>query len=502
MNESDARCFTLIRALEEGDPEGGLLPLASRRAATREAAPPEHPAEVGGDPSNDGFLVRRARLLTTRLAGTHPEIARLAHPVSWRPWALALGSLLAFETGYLAAEFGPEQRLNLLSFPLVGLLLWNLFFYLLLGISAARRRYSRRRTPVPDQPVPGWFKLWRRVQSWRFTDSGATPASSAVAAFARAWTGHTAHLRTVEMRQALHGMAAALAAGLIAGLYVGGLALEYRAGWESTFLGAGTLESLLKIVFGPAAWLTGIDLPDAAHLSRIAWSSGTAGENAAPWIHLAAVTAGLFIIAPRLVLAGLAGRRAERLRNALTVYSLDGYSRPLLHAGQGGGERAVLVPLGHQPSERSLAIVRSLVSGLLGGSGRLELLAPVNYGEEQARLDALPAALSTPPAWLITLLNLAATPETEIHGDWLRGLRRLVERGTVARVLLLTDGAAFRAALNTSDADRRVAERLAAWRSLAASCDLEILLIGDEGVDSTGLAQAARRHAHPPALVA
>lgn len=502
MNESDARCFTLIRALEECDSEGGLIPLASRRAATRDMAPPEHPADVAGDPVNDAFLLRRARLLTTRLASTHPEIARLVHPVPWRPWALAIGSLLAFGTGYSAAEFGPEQRLNLLSFPLVGLLLWNLAFYILLGISAAGSRRSRQRPPVPEEPAPGWLNLWRRFQSRRFTDSGATPASRAMAAFARAWTGHTARLRTVEIRQVLHGLAAALAAGLIAGLYVRGLALEYRAGWESTFLEAGTMERWLKIVFGPAAWLTGIELPDAAQLSRIAWNSGAAGENAAPWIHLAAVTAGLFIIAPRLILAWLSGRRTDRLRNELTVYSLDGYIRPLLHAGQGGGERAVLVPLGHQPAERSLAIVRSLVSGLLGGSARMELLAPVKYGDEQARLDALPAALSTPPAWLITLINLAATPEAEIHGDWLRGLRQLVDEGTVTRVLLLADGTAYRSTLSTGDADRRGAERFAAWRSLATSCELGILLIGDEGVDPAELAQAARRHAHPPTVVA
>ena len=45
--------------------------------------------------------------------------------------------------------------------------------------------------------------------------------------------------RALRAETALHAGAAALALGLVAGLYVRGLVLDYRAGWESTFLDAG-----------------------------------------------------------------------------------------------------------------------------------------------------------------------------------------------------------------------------------------------------------------------
>jgi hypothetical protein len=44
---------------------------------------------------------------------------------------------------------------------------------------------------------------------------------------------------------------AALASGVIAGLYLRGLAFEYRAGWESTFLDAPTVRAILAFVYAP-----------------------------------------------------------------------------------------------------------------------------------------------------------------------------------------------------------------------------------------------------------
>ena len=44
------------------------------------------------------------------------------------------------------------------------------------------------------------------------------------------------------------------------------LGLEYRAGWESTFLDAARVRALLGFALAPAAWLTGIALPDVARL--------------------------------------------------------------------------------------------------------------------------------------------------------------------------------------------------------------------------------------------
>lgn len=491
VNESDARCFILIRALEERDVEGRVIPLAIRKSATREAGPPEKPSEDPADPVNDAFLARRARLIGERLRATHPELAQLTQPVSWRPWLLAVGVMLSGIAGFSAAEIGPAQRLHLLSFPLLGLIAWNIGFYLLMAVAWARNRRRNSRSAAAADPA--WFRGWVRLR--HRTRSMDGPEGPAVAAFAEAWTRRVAPLRGIEIRQGMHLMAAMLAAGLIAGLYLRGLVLEYRAGWESTFMDAGTLETVLHVVFGPASWLTGIALPDAEGLRSLEWGFGGNGANAAPWIHLAAVTAGLFIIGPRLVLAIGAGRRARRLRANLPVYVIDGYTRPLLHAATGAGERGVVIPLGYEPGEGTLAVVRELVMALLGGQGRMDVMPAVSYGTEEERAAALPGELNPPPAWLITLINLAVTPEAEIHGDWLQGLRKLVETGAVNRVLLLADGTALRTSLPPGAADQREAERLKAWQALAGFHAFSLVLIGPDDERRGDLATEARRHA-------
>lgn len=490
MNETDARCFTLIRAVEECDADGALLSLATRRRATREAGPPSGPAERADDAANDGFLARRARILCERLAAVQPDLARLAEGTAWRPWLVSAALAIATIVGFASAEIGPGQRLHLLSFPLLGLLAWNIVFYVALMVAAV----SPRRASAVDAP-PWWLRIAQRGRRAPGTESSSKLPERVTAAFLQAWTRHTVQLRGAELRQVLHLSAAALAIGLVAGLYVRGLVLEYRAGWESTFIDAPTLAAVLEIVFGPAAWMTGIPLPDTQELSRLAWGAGTEGENAARWIHLAAVTAGLFIVAPRLALAWQAGRQASRWRRSLRVYSLDGYTRPLLAAGHGGGEVVVVIPLGYSPPEATTSAIREASAALLGGRCRVDVRPAVAYGEEQVRSEALPAELPPPPVSLVTLVNLAVTPEAETHGDWLRGLRPLAQSGAVARVVVLADGGGYRAALVPGEAERRLAERFAAWEALVTAHDLPLVRI--DNLNPAALADAVRPHLVP-----
>ena len=88
---------------------------------------------------------------------------------------------------------------------------------------------------------------------------------------------------------ALHLAAVAVAAGALAAMYLRGLGLEYRAGWDSTFLDAQAVHRWLNLLLGPASALSGIALPEPAQLEALRFSTGP-GENAARWIHLYALT--------------------------------------------------------------------------------------------------------------------------------------------------------------------------------------------------------------------
>ena len=51
----------------------------------------------------------------------------------------------------------------------------------------------------------------------------------------------------------MHALAAALALGLIGGMYLRGLVFDVRAGWQSTFLDAGSVHAFLATALAPAS---------------------------------------------------------------------------------------------------------------------------------------------------------------------------------------------------------------------------------------------------------
>ncbi len=88
-----------------------------------------------------------------------------------------------------------------------------------------------------------------------------TLLGAAVRRFAADWSEAAAPLLGQHLRRWLHLGAAAIAAGLIAGLYLRGLVLRYEAGWESTFLEPPQVKTLIDLLFGRLASWAGIALP-------------------------------------------------------------------------------------------------------------------------------------------------------------------------------------------------------------------------------------------------
>ena len=146
----------------------------------------------------------------------------------------------------------------------------------------------------------------------RGTREGPDPMRDALATFARTGGARAPLLYAARAARILHVAAAAFALGIIGGLYVRGLVLEYRATWESTFLDAATVRSLVAFFYAPGALVSGMVVPDIA---RIAAIRAPASENAAPWLHLMAATLAVVVIVPRLMLA-LGMRLVERYRAA------------------------------------------------------------------------------------------------------------------------------------------------------------------------------------------
>lgn len=392
-----------------------------------------------------------------------PFDAMRPDPVSrqqgWRPWIGPLVVALAFAAGLATDALGAGRRVNLLAAPMLGVLAWNLAVYLWMlarGAASVLRRRSVAAAPGPFGRAV--LRVGRTANSLGVDG----PADAARAA------------------QALHAAAAAFAGGMLAGLYLRGLAFEYLAGWESTFLGPEGVRALLAVVHGPASALTGIALPDAATLAGLRFGAGP-GENAARWIHLHAATVLLYVILPRTLLALRAGRSARRLsRDARaglpatgagsdrTGTDADGPATdeaPFagIAPGPDGRVRVRALPYSFTLEPAAQRGLAALLAADLGPTASLEL-APSLSPESAESVSAAPGAgtQAPTPQLLLALFALTATPEPQTHGAFVAALAARLAPGTALRVLV--DESAFRARFAATP--QRLAQRRQAWRAV------------------------------------
>ena len=287
MNETQAREVLWVLTRESAPPGPAAPWTADDRAwATREAL-----AAVGERATPEAFVTTRARLALGRLlvrdeAGQRFLSRRLWHP-AWVLLAMAAGLL----AGLLVDQLGPPLRVNLLAPAVWAVVAWNLVVYALLA-------WPRRASRGLDAGPAAWLRA-------------LAPRGSQADGAAQLWLRHAAPLSAQRALLLMHSAAATLALGLVAGLYLRGLVLDYRAGWQSTFLAPGMVQALLDALLAPAAALTGVPVADVAPLRLLPGAEATA--SAAPWIHLYAATLGLFVVLPRLLLAAWAAGRAQHL---------------------------------------------------------------------------------------------------------------------------------------------------------------------------------------------
>jgi hypothetical protein len=463
MNEIGARRLALVRAIETEDTAEAVLTRDDRSYATELALAEVGQANGGQAARRQGdlFLERRSGLAFHRLAARYPAVVqaeRRARWPGWVNWALPVCALLLG----LASNAIDGRRLSIIAFPMLGMLLWNLAVYMMLALHALRRLGRGRQEP--RAPALGGL-VARTAGTARAVASAQQPLGKALGRYLRDWLSWSAPLTNSRAARVLHLSAAAVAAGLLIGMYWRALGTEYRAGWESTLLGPQAIHALVHTMLSPASLLTGIALPDIARLEALRWGSASPGENAGPWLHLYAATGFLFIIGPRLVLAGWSALRAARLKRDLPVPGQeDFYIRRLLRSARGDVPLARVVPYSFRPPERTQRQLERLLADVLGEKTRMMLEAPISYGGEDEWLDTLDAGLGETDH-LLVLFNLSATPEAENHGALVTGIRRrLAESKSGAGLTILIDESAMRQRLG-SGAEERVRSRRAAWET-------------------------------------
>ena len=253
------------------------------------------------------------------------------------------------------------------------------------------------------------------------------PRGPAAQRLALDWVPLALPLNTARAALLLHLAAATLALGLAGGMYLRGLVLDYRAGWQSTFLEAPTVHQVLTRLLAPASQVTGIALPGVEELAALRITPPAVAQGpAAGWIHLFAATLGLFVGRPQVWVLPHA--------SALSAQAALGLQKLLA-----------------QDADLGL---------------HLQLADPVPYGDEDQPEHCRPPPGTT---LVVLLVDLTVTPEAEVHGRLLDTLRA---NTAALPLLLVADESAFVRRFGADSARR--AERQGAWHRFAQSQGLRL----------------------------
>ncbi len=367
-----------------------------------------------------------------------------------------------------------------------GVLAWNGFVYLGLVVwplVQLTRRDRDHRGPIVRGVAE---RIRRRIRLPRLT---AGSSAAALHRFAALWLERSRGLATRRAETLLHAAAAALALGLIAGLYLRGLVFDYRVGWQSTFL---TPEAAHAIVSTRArAGVAAVGHRPARRRRVRGDARGRrpgrrrrAGGAVDPPAGADAGAGGG--AAARAAGAGGAGARPLARVALPAAARAQPYYQRLARLQRGGSAKVVVFPYGSAVSPQATLGLRALLADAFGPRVALEVAPGVAFGAE----DEAPLAVPPATSHAIALFDLSATPESENQGRFLRRLAAALPAGAALAVLLDESQFARRfAGLGDRLAERRDAWRL--WGEAHGSVPLALALEEPAAVDAPARLQAA-----------
>ena len=491
MNSTQFSKILFIQALEQSDPQGQYIPYPTRQRATQHAKKLSSHIQPSSPEGSKQFIAHRGESLWNFLSSSYPMITE-----SFRGTQIEISSVMvvvpAFAAGLLINGLGTTQRVNLLNFPLLLLLLWNIGIYALtlllpllgkdptgpllrsLSTGAAKLAKLLRKGPWQNMALPG--------------GTGREWARQSVERFMNLWWMQGHPMIISRVRHLLHLGAACLALGIIISMYFRGLVLDYRATWESTFLSPAQVHTVLHGLLGPAAWLLGFPFPQVEDIGQL---QAPGHGSAAPWIHMWALTGFTGIVLPRLIFALISARSANKAAESLTLPLDEPYYLQLLNTDRGGGTQIEIVPYSYQPSPATLEFLGKCLLDLIGNQATLHWREPLPYGQE-----SFPWLKATPsPQTVVLICNLAQTPEAEVHGEIFRALQHHIEFPKRQHHLLLTlDQEPYRQMADSA----HMIERQQTWQRLADDYHLQFAPFDAKETSHDQFLQKAHAALWPP----
>ena len=321
-----ARRLMLVQAIETCDTQGKLISPVEREEIDQLARASVENGSPAGVTTAQVFLHERAQQVLRVVENRNPALASLQTLNPWTRWLALAAFFAAVIFGAATDRIANPHRVDLLSLPLLAIIVWNIAMYCILF---ARYLLQRRRHRPHIRPAPAIFMRWADgLRSWH-RRSGQLRAS-VTALFMRNWYGATATLQAQRWRKVLHLAAAGWALGLVLSLFTRGLVVEYRVGWESTFLDASQVHAILRVLLMPAMALFPFQPFTVQDIESLRFGDGTGALAGARWVYIYATLLAVLVIVPRIVLAWYAGWREQVLSRHVVLALADPYYRRLL----------------------------------------------------------------------------------------------------------------------------------------------------------------------------
>ena len=474
----------LVQACEEHDPDHKFLLRYERELPRSDNDARDRRATEDSLYAGEARVLERAEHIVDRLTQKHSvfisafAILRIKTP-------LTLLIACALVGGFLADPLGPAGHINLLNFPLLTLLLWNAVAYvgLLYHMIVPQSSGDRSQPGLPGL-VEWLLGLVVKGRLGRLrSDRAQSPEevqwiAAALMSYATRLLHSGRDLLITHARNLLHAAAAALAIGVMAGLYLRGFSFQYRAGWESTFMEITAVHTLLSFLFAPASWLLRIPIPS---VEAIADLQGTAKTNAAVWIHFWAMTTVLFIVLPRTLLAVAAWLSKTRLAADVHLPSNEPYFQRLLNPYRGKGLFVEVLTYSHRVKEADDRLL-TFLSDAFGVLADIHVGNSIHYGDHPPHFSADPDQ----GLCVVIMFNVAQAPE-ETHSEFLEELKATIRgRGRSNMLLVVLDCEGYA----QIDHEKRLKERCQAWTTLVKECGLQALKYRDHSEPQDGELQS------------
>ena len=434
------------------------FPASEGRAATEAAW-----HELGEKASPASVVLNRAEKVIRKARDLG---LRIPEAPEWHPaWLTAGLSVLAFMLGALLEQIaGTGDKINLLSPPLLFLLLWNIVVYLLLFVLTLRRPWNKGKSTWARH----LFSELIRLLKW-YPLKGREQAK----ALSERLLDDYQPLFSLWSARAFHLGALCFAIGIVVSTFVRGIGTEWLVGWESTwFLNKPEwVTDIFHLTYGLIPGGSPITLESVEALQFGA--AHYANTEPALWILRILGFLSIVVIIPRLILVLWGSWKISRAKKRFVLNTQSDYFKAIFKAKNQQGNLVFIVPTQTKAAWQPLL---ETVQGKLDHSLRQQ-----NFDIWADDFETLKVALmEKAPSRVMLGWTANMTPEPEVHGKMLSTIANIPHPLGWSPILLL----------DTQGLDEDHAQtRMAQWKNFAQQYDCQTQAIQ---LDSTKLADALK----------